>query len=365
MKICVYAICKNESKFVKRWLDSMQEADYIVVLDTGSTDNTVELLQNDERVTVIESKTYENWRFDTARNDSILLIPEDTDICVCTDLDEVFEPGWANIIRENYNGEDIIEYRYVWSHRENGENDRVYKYEKIHKPGFSWAFPVHEYIKLTGEETRLNLYDKITLHHYPDQTKERNYLDLIKQRVQEDKDDLAGRIYLVHELNFKGLYQESNEQIEEIFFNYIQSYTPLEISNLYFFYAKNLLAIGGGPISSVIDILFKGIEANTYYCENYLLLAKLWEDNNLYHLALGILKTMEERAVKLESWLETEGAFTYRFHDLLSIAYYYTGNYKDAYKEACLAYSENPTDKRLKENKAICFEKWGHVRQNT
>ena len=41
MKIVVYAICKNEEAFVERWMDSMAEADEIVVLDTGSTDGTV------------------------------------------------------------------------------------------------------------------------------------------------------------------------------------------------------------------------------------------------------------------------------------------------------------------------------------
>ena len=40
MKICVYAICKNESTFVDRWMDSMAEADGIYVLDTGSADDT-------------------------------------------------------------------------------------------------------------------------------------------------------------------------------------------------------------------------------------------------------------------------------------------------------------------------------------
>ena len=44
-KIVVYAICKNEEKFVDRWVDSMQEADAIYCLDTGSTDNTVKKLQ--------------------------------------------------------------------------------------------------------------------------------------------------------------------------------------------------------------------------------------------------------------------------------------------------------------------------------
>ena len=44
-KICVYAICKNESQFVDRWYESMKEADEIVVVDTGSTDDTVEKLK--------------------------------------------------------------------------------------------------------------------------------------------------------------------------------------------------------------------------------------------------------------------------------------------------------------------------------
>ena len=45
IKICVYAISKNESKFVDRWVESMSEADDIYVLDTGSTDDTVEKLK--------------------------------------------------------------------------------------------------------------------------------------------------------------------------------------------------------------------------------------------------------------------------------------------------------------------------------
>ena len=45
MKIVVYAIAKNESSFVDRWMDSMSEADQVVVLDTGSTDGTAERLR--------------------------------------------------------------------------------------------------------------------------------------------------------------------------------------------------------------------------------------------------------------------------------------------------------------------------------
>ena len=44
MRILVYAICKNESAFVRRWMASMSEADGVYVLDTGSTDDSAALL---------------------------------------------------------------------------------------------------------------------------------------------------------------------------------------------------------------------------------------------------------------------------------------------------------------------------------
>ena len=96
MKIVVYAICKNEEKFVRRWMASMSEADQVVVLDTGSDDGTVELLTG--LGARVEREIISPWRFDTARNRSLELVDEDTDICVCTDLDEVFHPGWRALL---------------------------------------------------------------------------------------------------------------------------------------------------------------------------------------------------------------------------------------------------------------------------
>ena len=91
MKIVVYAICKNEAQFVDRWMNSMSEADQIVVLDTGSEDGTVDQLR--KRGAQVTVEAISPWRFDTARNRSLELTPKDADICVCTDLDELFLPG--------------------------------------------------------------------------------------------------------------------------------------------------------------------------------------------------------------------------------------------------------------------------------
>ena len=66
MKICVYAICKNEEKFVQRWYDSMKEADKIFVLDTGSTDGSYDALK--KLGVIVKKEEIKPWRFDVARN---------------------------------------------------------------------------------------------------------------------------------------------------------------------------------------------------------------------------------------------------------------------------------------------------------
>ena len=100
-KVYVYAISKNEGKFVDRWMDSISEADAVYVLDTGSTDDTVKKLK--KRGAIVKEKIINPWRFDVARNESLKLVPEDADICICMDIDEVIEPGWRTKLEKIWN----------------------------------------------------------------------------------------------------------------------------------------------------------------------------------------------------------------------------------------------------------------------
>ena len=183
-KIAVYAICKNESKFVDRWYESVKEADEIVVVDTGSTDDTVQKLK-EKNVKVYEKKV-EPFRFDVARNISLDLVSKDVDICVSMDLDEVIEKDWTKTLNELW-CDDLNRLRYIynWHFDENGNPDVTFYSEKIHsRNGYKWINPVHEILKYDGAEKSF-VTDKIVINHHPDSTKSRSsYLPLLELAVK-------------------------------------------------------------------------------------------------------------------------------------------------------------------------------------
>ena len=211
MKIYVYAICKNESQFADRWMDSMSEADGVYVLDTGSTDDTVSRLQTLGAHVTQASIT--PWRFDTARNLSLELVPEDGDICVCTDLDEVLQPGWRAPLEAAWvPGTGQARYRYTWSFLPDGSEGLTFWYEKIHaRHGYQWVHPVHEVLtwKGPGLPGSTITIDNIHLEHHPDPTKSRGqYLPLLELSVAEDPNDDRNMHYLGREYMYRGRWED-------------------------------------------------------------------------------------------------------------------------------------------------------------
>ena len=212
-KVVVYAISKNEEKHVKRWYESMKEADEIYVLDTGSTDKTVELLSN--LGVHVKTQKIDPWRFDVARNASLDLVPKDVDILVCVDLDEIFLPGWRKKLEEIWQpGTTRLKYIYNWSLDELGNAIVSFYSEKIHShDNFKWIHPVHEVLFYDGEEKFLTT-DDIVLNHYPDATKSRSsYLPLLELSVKEDPEDDRNVHYLGREYMY---YQKWDDCIKTL-----------------------------------------------------------------------------------------------------------------------------------------------------
>jgi tetratricopeptide (TPR) repeat protein len=208
MRVAVYAIAKDEAAHVERWAKSSADAEHTILVDTGSTDGTLEAAE-DVNVTV-HQRRIQPWRFDTARNTALALVPDDVDYCIALDLDEILIPGWRDALETAHReGLTRPRYRYTWSWNLDGSPGLVYGGDKIHaRHGYTWRHPVHEVITPQAEETQG--WISLEIHHHPDPTKSRSqYLPLLAQSVAEAPNDDRNAYYYARELHFAGRTEEA------------------------------------------------------------------------------------------------------------------------------------------------------------
>lgn len=364
MKICVYAICKNESQFVEKWLNSMAEADYICVLDTGSMDDTYKKLKADPRVTAVKREVIKPWRFDVARNESMKLIPEDADVLVCTDFDEVFAPGWADVIRSEWivGQTNKMYYTYAWSHNENGEPEDVFAYDKIHDRNYHWVFPVHEVLlPINGdfEANKVNVGERIYLHHYQDKSKPRSsYLPLLKLSVEENPDDSHVRMLYARELYIQNDKEGSLREFLEVL-NMPDVNNPGKKDVL----LNSLLQV------AVIYEDMQQYDETLWYCqefikedysfrEPYLLMADVYNAMKMPTLSEACIAAAKEYGYRHYSWVERASTYTSWMPDTESISKFLLNRYDEACKLCKEALSHAPSDERLLKNYAEMSSKY-------
>lgn len=203
-KIVVYAIAKNEEQFVERFCKSAEDADRIVIVDTGSSDKTVKLAH--QHGAAVPQICVSPWRFDIARNAALSLLPADYDICVSLDLDEELQPGWRDAIEKAWVwGTTRLKYKFDWG------VGIVFYYEKIHaRHGYRWHHPCHEYPVPDRITERWATTDELLVVHKPDPSKSRGqYLDLLRVSVEEDPQCPRNAFYYARELSFHGKHEEA------------------------------------------------------------------------------------------------------------------------------------------------------------
>ena len=358
-KVCVYAICKNEEAFVDRWMDSMSEADCIVVLDTGSTDGTVEKLRSREAAVTME--VISPWRFDVARNRSMDLIPDDVDICVCTDLDEVFRPGWRTALEEAWvPGAGQATYRYTWSFNPDGSEGVVFWSEKIHaRRGYRWIHPVHEVLSWTGEGRPgpVVVAEGVQLDHHPDDTKSRGqYLPLLELSVEEDPEDDRNVHYLGREYLYRGAWDLCITTLRRHLDMPRAAWRDERAASMRYIAKAYLMK---GERAQARDWYLRAIAEAPHLREAFTDLAlMLYEqgdwDGVLYFTGCALAITHRPRTYICEAapW----GSLP---HDLRAIAFYHTGRGREALEEAKKARAREPGNDRLCKNVQFLKEELG------
>lgn len=362
-KVAVYTICKDELPNVDKWMNSMLEADYLCVLDTGSTDGTWERIlewkgKYPDKIIVSRAEV-KPWRFDVARNANMKLIPRDADFCISTDFDEVLMPGWGKAFREAWgkSNKHRMWYKYAWSHNADGTPARVFWYDKCHDNSghWYWRFPVHETLTWDGAdgydgEGGTAVSDDIWLHHYPLHKDGRSsYLPLLEQRAKENPDDYYGLVYLAHEYYYQGKKEECLRFIDKTVMPAVSDKDMMYCkTDLYMFKGKCHLDLG--MVDSAIVDFKQGIAETPEFRDNYLCLATAYIQKKRYADAVDAVNEALAKSRRLYSWLEWDKAWTSQPADLLCIAYYYMGAKHTSLMYAKLAHEEDKGDERLKDN---------------
>jgi tetratricopeptide (TPR) repeat protein len=198
MKVGIYALARNEAANVPHWEESSREAHVRVVTDTGSTDETVALLEA-AGVTVARGSPAP-WRWDDAHNLSLSHLPIDCDVCIRLDLDEVLAPGWRAALESDWQpGITKLRYWYHWSEAVRFQGDRVHS-----RCGYRWQGATHEGLVCWHGSERMAFSEAFQIRHRRAPGKRHSTdLALLEQAVRETPTDVRMRWYLARELDYQ------------------------------------------------------------------------------------------------------------------------------------------------------------------
>lgn len=346
LRIAVYTICKNESKFVERWAASNTEADLRLVCDTGSTDDTVNLLKaNNVRVQSIKVLP---WRFDVARGTALNLLPADIDVCIWQDLDEELLPGWRQQLEQHWQADTTIA-----NHRYRNNNGAWQWHSKIHaRHNCRWTGAVHETLVWYVPESAIWI-PELYLDEHQDLGKTRsNYLHLLERKILEGDTNwrtyafLAGEYEVVNNLE-QALaarltsYENCNEG--EI----VKSWAARQVGSVYIKMQNANLA----------ERWFKRATEHSEEREAWYALAEFYHNNQRWdecYLSAQRCLNIKDRRDGFTYMAAAWGALAY---DYIALAAYNLGLYNRALDYGKQALALSPQDQRLKNNLSFYQDK--------
>ena len=342
-KIAVYTITKNEEKFIERWAESAKEADYRVIIDTGSTDKTVQKAK--KAGCIVHQISVVPWRFDDARNASLALLPSDADYCIALDADEILCEGWRKAVDALdpaiYNR---ARYQYIWNFNPDGTPGVTFISDKIHaRNGYRWKYPVHERITPSSGVVENFCDIDMRIEHHADNSKSRGqYLNLLELAAKEDPADDRIAHYYARELYFYKMYFDAADEFKR--------HLALPTAQWKAERARSMRYLSECLPAERLEWLLKAVAEDPDRRENWYALAKYWHSVHAWEDCFAAVQhALKIEDKKLDYMTEPE-AWSWAIYDTAAIACYYV-NLKDAAKfYGQKALDLNPNDERLKAN---------------
>ena len=154
-KLSLSQIVKNESHVIERMLNSIKPiVDCLVIVDTGSTDNTKEVIENWGKLnnipTFIYDRPFDN--FENSRNFAMEKVKEVSEYAFWLDADEIL------IIDEKFDKSRLNKDLYMLNTMKYTRNE-CWKTSK----NFRWYGPVHEFIVCDDKDITSGLMEGLTV----------------------------------------------------------------------------------------------------------------------------------------------------------------------------------------------------------
>ena len=342
LKIAVYTITKNEEKFIRRYCETSKLADQTIIIDTGSTDKTIEIAR--ECGAIVHKICVSPWRFDVARTAALALLDGDVDVCVSLDADEILTEGWREEIERLWTDKTTrLQYLYDWGH-----NIR-FLCDKIHaRKGYLWKYPCHEWLVPDGRfEQNTAVSDKLLVVHLPDDAKSRGqYLDLLALGAKENPTVPRHSFYYARELTFHNKHEDAIKELKR-YLTLPEATWKEERSFSMRLLGKSYAALGRSE--EAIEWYVKSTEEAPHRKEPWLDLATFCYNNSLwdkcFEASVRCIETPPSTQWPVDSEVNGPHAF-----DMAAIAAYHLGNRTLAVKYGAVALEMSPNDTRLAKN---------------
>jgi glycosyltransferase involved in cell wall biosynthesis len=331
-------IVKNESKVIERCLDSMSKLiDYWVIVDTGSTDGTQDIIKSHMGKLGIPGELHERaWKdYGTNRTESMELSKGKCDYRFIMDADDILEVAdenaFANLELDSYK---------VAIHL----NEIMYYRTQLVRSDQDWEYigVLHEYIAFKGESTPsegslddVSIKAGVSGDTRELKGREKYYNDaLIFERELVNNKDLHDGLRMRYQFYCAQSYRDAH-----MYDRALEAYEkrasmggwPEEVYVSKYNAAK-MKAMVKKPIEEVIDALMRAWEYRPIRLEAAYELMKIFIHQERYFMAFSIGHICSRMGPCGDVLFVEPEIWRWKFLDDYSIACFRTGNFDDAFR---------------------------------
>ena len=333
-------IVKNEQKVLPRLFRSVKDyIDYYVIVDTGSTDSTIELIKREMSGYGIDGEVHERaWvNFGVNRQQALELALQagKTDWLLFIDADEELgvedpkfyeklKPGVTYDLEKHHSN-----IRYAVPHLIN-----------VRETQWKWEGPVHNYlVNLGGSKQRRRLEDVWIIYHSGEGAKshgvtpEQKYLrdaELLEEDLRQHPDNARSQFYLGQSYKHAGRL----EQAYEVYQKRIAMPGWAEETFMARLEMGRIAVLLGRPEQVVVGDLLAAYDLRPTRAEPLHELAQYFRKQKMYGKAYLFAKAGVLTPQPKDRLFVAQDVYDWRLLDEVAVAAFWIGNYHDS-KVAC------------------------------